>query len=229
MTIAYAVFRDSRLSREFWAKTYLNPDTHCWVWVSRTSRTGTPMHGAKVAWRFAHERLLGPLIRGSQGKRACEEPLCVNPAHRIVERPKTCASCGQALPDDGKTSEVLALADGKVAVQVVDRNDEPQVHEDLSNEYHLPVREGRVRKTSWSEIDGALGPIQRNPLPLGDPTGRWERSGDTRKVEFAGGRIREWGELTDEQRSAFSRMRGKQRLEPGTFGREIEDAMGEFD
>jgi hypothetical protein len=41
--------------------------------------------------------------------------------------------------------------------------------------------------------------------------------------------LRVWEELSAEQKSAFSRMRGKQRLEPGTFGREIEEAMGAFD
>lgn len=253
-------FRDPRLTDAFWMKATEGPHTGCWVWDKdqrRLSRTGTPMHGAKVAWRFAYERLIEPLLKGATGKRVCDEVLCVNPAHRVVKQPAECPTCHQTMPAPTTRTESMKFADGRVAVgrKSIDENGDekppppPDVLPVLRDGPRTVDREGRParkkrspnyveryrrsqlpkapdipRKLTREESLVGLN-IQVNPMPLGDPTGRWERSGDTKKVEFAGGRIREWEELTDEQHSAFNRIRGKQKLEPGTFGRETEAAF----
>jgi hypothetical protein len=260
-------YGDPRLTREFWAKVTEDVNTGCWVWDrDKTSKTGTPMHGAKVAWRFAHDRLIVPLVKGATGKRACGEVLCVNPAHRIVTQPTDCPTCHQKMPAPTDRIESMTMTDGRVYVgrvvvdedgeaqpppppdlipvvrdgpRTVDREGRPsrrKADPDYAGRYrrsHLPKPEGVKRKLTRKEALEGLN-IQHNPLPLGDPTGRWEPaetpSGlSTRKVEFTGGRLRLWEELDEEAKSAFNRTRGKEKLEPGTFGREIEDAMGAFD
>lgn len=159
MTIITTAYGDARLTREFWAKTRLDPKTLCWIWTSRHSQTGTPMHGAKVAWRFAHERLIGPLVRGSVGRRACENPSCVNPAHRVTEKPRNCPTCGHVLEQNTR-SEIYQMADGKVAVSVKDVSEEtePVVHQDLA-----PTR------LSMSEVLNADVSNDNEPDPSDDP------------------------------------------------------------
>lgn len=237
MTFITALYGDRRMSREFWAKVRHEVDTGCWVWVNRTSRTGTPMHGAKVAWRFAHERLIGPLIKGSQGKRVCEEPLCVNPAHRMVERPRTCASCGQALPEDRTQPVLYGLADGKVAVGIKEKSEGPEAYSDLtptappeeaaevSQEYKLPPREGK-QKWKWDELD--IEPPDPSKRPEKMPTGRWEQTAaGVRMVELTGGSIWDYSSLSSRQRLAFREIPDEQKTqEPaGTFRRELDEVF----
>lgn len=255
-------YGDPRLTDEFWSKArFLMEDrSGCWIWRDRFSKTGTPMHGAKVAWRFAYERLIEPLPKGSTGKRVCDLTECVNPAHRLVTPPADCPTCHRPMPEPKTRIEASKLADGAIQllrVTVDEAGDEvaapdpdhtrlpkyrsgPRtldregntVESALPTLPHLPARGGERKLTRAEALEGLR--IQSNPLPLGEPTGRWQPaytpSGlGSRKIEFAGGRLRLWEELSAEQKSAFSRMRGKQKLAPGTFEREIEEAMGEFD
>lgn len=248
-------YGDPTLTDEFWSKARSLDESGCWTWRDRFSKTGTPMHGAKVAWRFAYERLIEPLPKGSTGRRVCNRTDCVNPTHRVVTPPAECPTCHRAMPASRTRIEASKLADGAIQLLrvAVDADGEEEATPDPDHarlpkyrsgprtvdregravESALPVAEGRARKLTRAEALEGLR-IQSNPLPLGEPTGRWEPcvlpSGPaSRKVEFGGGRLRVWEELSAEQKSAFSRMRGKQRLEPGTFGREIEEAMGAFD
>lgn len=92
-----ARYGDTRLRQEYWDKITEDDTTGCWVWTGKVSFTQTPMHGAKVAWRWAYDHLIAPAPKGSRGERVCQTALCVHPDHRALYLPAHCPTCKQSL------------------------------------------------------------------------------------------------------------------------------------
>lgn len=79
------VFGDARLPQRFWDKVSPEPNSGCWMWVSKIDRYGygqfwnaRAKHGAH---RIAYEHLIGPIPTGLTIDHLCRTRCCVNPEH----------------------------------------------------------------------------------------------------------------------------------------------------
>lgn len=123
MTIISTTYGDPRLREEFWVKVREDPGTKCWVWVGKISRGGSAMHGAKIAWKWAYEQLVGMCPQGATGRRMCNTKACVNPEHRIVTLPRSCPTCGHDFERPEGTPKVFRMENGRVQIDPDDRVD----------------------------------------------------------------------------------------------------------
>lgn len=197
MSIISATHGDTRLSREFWQKTELL-NNGCWEWTGRTSTMRTAMHGAKVAWKFAYERLVGAVIAGSKTKRLCETPLCVNPAHRLVTPPLACPTCGHTLPRSEGEAKVFATSDGGVAIDPDDREEPEPTRYSMEELVRVPSAKGSAPEP---EDDPKHVPYKKGEAKL---TGRFKRTSehsDGDRFELTHGRWRSASGLTPAQNS----------------------------
>jgi hypothetical protein len=73
------------LMGRFWAKVRANDATGCWEWTGAASKTGYGTFNVggryQPVYRFAYERLVGPIPEGLTLDHLCRNPRCVNPAH----------------------------------------------------------------------------------------------------------------------------------------------------
>lgn len=79
-------FGDERLPARFWSKVQVDTVTGCWIWTAGCNRQGSGMFwdGEESVYvhRFAYEALVGPIPVGRHLRRRCDDPDCMNPAHR---------------------------------------------------------------------------------------------------------------------------------------------------
>lgn len=172
MAIIGTEYEDSRIRDEFWNKTELDSETGCWVWSGKVSMGGACMHGAKVAWRWAYEKLVGPAPAGTSGRRVCSNRRCVNPAHRVVTLPECCPTCGGPMQRPEGTPKVFVSREGRAYVDPDDRETDPQLALPPAWSPDATLRASDLDETS-REARGYRDESEVRPYIEGEPQLTW--------------------------------------------------------
>lgn len=80
------------------------PETGCWIWQRKSTKTGYGQIWANGNTRLAHrvfwERVNGPIPEGLEVHHVCNNPSCVNPDHLLVITPADHAKLKNRKLDD---------------------------------------------------------------------------------------------------------------------------------
>lgn len=75
--------------KRFETKYLEDPETGCWVWTGASNGNGWAIFSvggkAVMAHRYAYETYIEPIAQGARIHRECNDSLCVNPGHLILE------------------------------------------------------------------------------------------------------------------------------------------------